>query len=341
MSNELEQTALSIFKKAVVIDGCLLSYNVEKPKYVDQLQSSGLTAGVLTACVDEMFLDALRKVEDYIELVEKHSDKLLLATTVDDIKKAKEKRKVAIILGFQNAKAIEDDISFLKTFHRMGVKIIQLTYNAQNMIGTGCCEFNPRKLSFFGEKVVEEMNRLGIVVDLSHCSDETTDNALEVSKDPVVFTHANPRSLNDIYGRNKTDEQIHHLAEKDGVMGVCAFPRLVNKNGHSTIEDLLDMIDYIVKLVGVNHVGMGLDLCKGYLDEGYIPQRSSLKVWAPLRPDIFGPPNLQAYPPFPVGIESHKDIFNITKGLVHRGYSEQEIEKILGGNFLRVFKRIW
>ena len=243
-------------------------------------------------------------------------------------------------MGTQDTKIIEDELSYLRTFYRLGVRIMQLAYNEQVFVGTGCCELKDGGLTFFGKEVVEEMNRLGMLIDLSHCGPQTTLDGIEYSKAPVAITHANARALCDT-PRNKTDEAIKACAERGGVIGATAMPLAVKRDKPNlTIEDFLSHIDYMVKLVGVDHVGIGLDAGIKSRDEGNLGRKSSFYRMPKLRPDIFGPPT-GLKPPMPKGLERHTDVPNITKGLLTHGYSRDEVKKILGENFLRLIKQVW
>jgi len=342
-----EDRAQDIHQSAIIVDGAAMSDSLDYPTDIERMQSGGISTGSFTvASWPENFLRALSRIDKYKQLARQNDD-LYLVTSVDDIAKAKEQGKLGVVLAFQDGKPIEDELANLRTFFDVGVRVIQLTYNSQNFIGTGCCEPSYGKLSYFGIKVVKEMNRLGIVIDLSHCGDETTMDAIETSTDPVLFTHASVRALCNAHGRNKTDDQIQALAKKGGVIGICWQSFLTKRDPDTfevlpcTIEDWLNHIDYVVRLVGVDHVGFGTDLIGKSLDEGTIPWYSSFRFWRPLRPDVFGVGSTEVYDPFPQGLERHSDALNITRGLVARGYSDEEIFKILGGNFLRVFREVW
>lgn len=349
LNKDQEREARCLHEKAIVIDGLTFKngLGLDYPKDLERMLIGGITATNYTvAHFPHNFAKALEEIEKEKRflLQNKH---LFFTDSVEGIARAKKDGKIAVIFGFQDGKPIEDDVANLKTFNDLGVRIIQLTYNSQNLIGTGCCERSCGKLSYFGVNVVEEMNKIGMVIDLSHCCDETTVDAIEVSKDPVLFTHSGVRTLCNAYGRNKTNAQILALAEKGGVIGITWFPPLVKRNNlthevqKSTVEDVLDHIDYVVDLVGVNHVGFGSDMTGKYLDAGTVPPYSSIRLWRPLRPDVFGTGPTERYDPMPVGLERHSKAMNLTRGLLSRSYSDKEILKILGGNFLRVFGQVW
>lgn len=323
---------LSLHKKAIVVDG--LNFSKIDRAYIEKMLDGGVTAVNSTvAPLAEFpfgFRETIREIANKYAVIDENRDISLLAKSVRDIEQAKESGKVAIIFGFQNMKAIEDDLRMLTIFHKLGVRIMQLTYQERNLIGDGCTERTDCGLSDFGIAVVEEMNRLGIVIDLSHVGRRSTLDAVEFSKQPVIFSHANPHALCD-HLRNKTDEEVKALAEKGGVVGVNALPAFLAKKPKATVEDLLDAIDYYVQLVGFRFVGIGLDLVEGRTEEDMKPYLKTFKRGVP-------PSGWMAYPE---GIDSATKIPNITKGLVERGYSNKEIMGILGGNFIRVFKEVW
>jgi len=347
LSKDEEERAAKLHKEATIIEGCIMWENLENPEYLDQVRRGGITAANVTvAHWLHDFTAATKRVHHYKELAEKNPD-LLHVRRVEDIQEAKREGKLGVIIGFQDSKPIEDDLCFLRTFYDNGVRIIQLTYNAQNYVGTGCCELSCGKLSYFGREVVEEMNRIGMVIDLAHCCDETTIDAIECSKDPVIISHSGAYSICNAYGRNKKDEHIGALAKKGGIIGITFFPSLVKRDPRtwevqkSTVEDVLDHIDYVVSLVGVDYVGWGSDMFGGFLDQKYTPPYSALRWWRPKRPDIYGRGPTEVFDPFPEGLDRHHKLLNLTRGLVSRGYSDAEIKKILGGNFIRVFERVW
>lgn len=276
-----------------------------------------------------------------------------IVNTTSDIKRAKQEGKLAIILGLQNlpfsTAKYPDDLRFIDMLYWLGVRIAQLTYQRKNLLGDGCGERTDSGLSKFGIQVIEKMNRLGMLVDLSHVGPKSTMEAIETSKDPVVFSHSNCRSICDNV-RNKSDEQIKALAEKGGVMGICAFPPLLNMEKPATFEDFLDHMTHAIELVGVDHVGVGLDTYTSLpLHPDIDVQKSRYNAHiANLRVNY---PGLTApYMTFIPGkgryrveeLKNNRTVkANISKGLTDRGYSSSEICNILGRNFIRVFGKAW
>ncbi|MEM2896437.1 MAG: membrane dipeptidase [Candidatus Bathyarchaeia archaeon] len=240
--------------------------------------------------------------------------------------KAKNEGKVAIFLGFQSIDPLEGNLAFLRVYHKLGVRIIQPTYHFKTIVGDGCAERTDCGLSLFGIDLIEKMNKLGMLIDLAHVGKKTGLEIIEVSKDPVIFSHSNARTLVDTY-QNKTDEEIKAAAEKGGVIGISLLPRLLGNKPNLSINDLMNHIDYAVNLVGAKHVGIGTDFIEGQAEN---PEMKRLLLQ--IDGEIYR---------YPKDMDTITKFSSITKALVARGYSDDEIKKILGENFMRVFKRVF
>ena len=342
--DEEEKDIREIHREACVVDACVMQCCLEDEKYLDGMRNGGVDVAVTTVASEhEDFVSAIKAIDHFTQIIKERRDKVILATSVDDIEEAEEEGKIAIVYALQDARPIEDCLPFLRTFYKLGVRAVQLTYNGQNLVGNGCCEFTDCGLTYFGREVVEELNRLGIVVDVSHTGDRTTLDAIEYSKSPVVFTHAGIRSLCNTL-RNKSDAEIVAMAERGGVIGISVFPPTLkldqSREGRPTLADVLNQVDYATKLVGVDHVGLGFDANWKGVDEGW--SSATMRYWRKLRPDVYGYDRpLEVYPPFPEGIDSHGKFLNVTEGLRARGYSGEDTVKILGGNWMRIFKEVW
>lgn len=340
MNKEELERATAIHKRSIIIDGLVVAHHRKDSDlgYFDRAIQSGLTAANCNFCSNPATpLQAMKYLKNWLDLFDRHADKVLLATSGKDIGRAKMEGKFSVILGSQNAEIIGEDLHLLTIYQKLGVRIIQLTYDKQNLLGEGSGERTDGGLTNFGVEVVEEMNRLRILIDVSHCRDQVTWDAIKYSKVPVIASHGNARALVSL-PRNKSDEQIKALADKGGVIGLCAWSPVaeVRPNSRPSIDDLLTIGDYIVNLVGVDHLGIGLDMMP-------FAQERPFDEWAQKHPNyrpkggwfernIFT--NEQ-------GIDDVTKIVEITRGLIARGYSDQDIEKILGLNFLRVFKEVW
>lgn len=321
----------SLHDDSIIIDALEIS-NWSKDVF-QMMRVGGLTAVNTTISVLENFRQTINNITQWHRWFDEYSDTIIHVMTTDDIKEAKKKGKTGIIFGFQNTSGIEDDLDLLAIFNKLGVRIIQITYNETNYVGTGCLERYDAGLTAFGLEVVEEMNRLGILIDLSHVGDMTTMETIEASQKPVAFTHANARSLYE-YPRNKTDEQLKALVKKGGVIGANSFPSFLPKGYGSTIKDYIDTIDYLVDLVGIDHVGIGTDFTdnqsKAFFD--WITRgRSKRKAFMDIDYPVI----------YPKGFRGAADFPNLTQALLERGYVESDVKKIMGENMFRLFKEVW
>ena len=335
----------------ITIDG--LNTSAWGPRGVlEDLVAGGVTAINATIVIRDDFASTLDAISAWYEIFEENSDLVLPVRTVDDITEAHRSGRCGVIFGWQNATPIGNDLRRLKLFHELGVRIIQITYNERNLLGNGCYELHDEGLSKFGRAAVAEMNRTGILIDLSHVGDQTTLDAIELSELPVAITHANARSQDD-HPRNKTDDAIRLLEEKGGVIGANGFPMFFPRGFEATLDDYLDRIEYLVQMVGPEHVALGSDLCQGQIWrlvrlDTVPPARS----WFESAPGI-GP--FSSLPPVPAehaasipepyvhlnGFASAAEFQNIAAGLEKRGYSRADIENIMGGNWLRLFSKVW
>ena len=281
----------------------------------------------------DAYLETLQFLSGYNSLIARHDDWFERVDTPGRLEGIKATGKVGIILGIQNSEHFRkvDDVDY---FYGLGQRVSQLTYNARTLIGNGSTERRDEGLSDFGLSVVERMNKLGMAVDVSHCGDKTTLDAFEVSKKPVLITHSNCRVLNPNHPRCKTDEAIKAMAAKGGVMGITEVRMFVSPKEPTGVDAMLDHFDYVAKLVGVEHVGVGSDIdLLGYdamPAEEYKQLKAGYKSTYGFRDKI----DLDGY-------NFAKRSFDLAEGLIRRKYSDANIEAILGGNFHRVLKEIW
>ena len=322
------------YSKAVVIDGLNVS-NWVSPEVFESIRSGGITAINATSAIWEDYRQGMDSIASWIRRFAEMGDLLVQVKTVDDISQAKADGKVGIIIGWQNASPIENDLDRLALFHELGVRIIQVTYNERNLLGNGCYERRDEGLSHFGVDAVREMNRLGILIDLSHVGDRTTLEAADLSQKPVAITHANARGFFD-HVRNKTDEALSLVAERGGVIGANAFPAFFPKPFEVTLGDYADAIEDLLDRVGIEHVGIGTDYTqdqpKAFFDWLFSQQGTKYRE----RPISYPDPVLH-----PKGMETPDTFPNIALELSKRGYDEQDMRKILGGNWLRLFGEVW
>ena len=281
-----------------------------------RLLEGGVTAQVFALFIEDRYLPAgaarqtLRLFDALYAALDGNSDSLLLATRAADIKAAKREGKVAAVVGIEGAESLEGDLGLLRVYHRLGLRLLTVAWSRRNQAADGVAEARTGGgLTTFGHQLVEECNRLGIVVDISHLAPAGVRDVLDLSRQPVIASHSNARALCD-HARNLTDDQLVALAKKGGVVGVTFVPQFITAHrGTASLEKLLDHVDHIVRVAGVDHVGLGSDF------------------------DGFDSPP-------PKGLEDVSRLPGITKGLVQRGYSEGDVRKILGGNFMRVFGQV-
>jgi membrane dipeptidase len=322
------------FSDAIVIDGLDTSKWGRETVY-RALRDGGVTAINATVAIWDDYESTLHTITKYLEWFDEFDQLIRPIKTVDDIHKAKAENRTGIIFGWQNATPIGNDLTRLKLFHELGVRVIQLTYNERNLLGNGCYERTDDGLSNFGLAAVSEMNRLGILIDLSHVGDRTTLDAIENSNQPVAITHANARShIN--HPRSKTDEAIKLLVDRGGVIGANGFPMFFENGFDTGLDEYIDAIDYLVQMVGIDHVGIGTDFCteqpRSFFDWIFASQGNIPAPNVPFTPEPYT--HLE-------GFESQADWSNVQERLLARNYSEADTKKILGENWLKLFGQVW
>jgi membrane dipeptidase len=277
--------------------------------------------------------DSLTFMASFNGLVAEHPDLVMRIDSAQDFEVLRESGRLGIILGTQNSDHFRrpDDV---RDFYYLGQRVSQLTYNSQNRIGSGSTDRADGGISDFGERIVTAMNEIGMAIDVSHCGDQTTLDAFELSKQPVLITHSNCRALVPGHPRCKTDEAIVKMAATGGVMGITSVRNFVTAEEPTTIDHYIDHIDHVVGLVGIDHVGIGTDNdLNGYDDlpeDFYKELKSGYKGSYAFRDKI----DIE-------GLDHPKKMFDLTEALIRRGYSDDSIRAILGGNFERVLGEIW
>ena len=291
--------------------GVISSQHIDLPRLLE----GGVTAQIFACFVRQQFLpsdatnEALRLIDAFYRALDENPEALLLATTAADVEQAKAEGKVAGVLSLEGAEALEGDLAMLRTFYHLGLRALGLTWNWRNQAADGLGESRTGGgLTEFGVALVREANRLGLILDIAHLAPAGVRDVLELSEAPVVASHANARALCD-HHRNLTDEQLAGIAASGGLVGVTYVPSfLAQEHQDASLEKVLDHIDYIVKTIGLDHVGLGSDF-DGF--DGVLP-----------------------------GLEDVSHLPALTAGLVARGYSDEKVAQILGGNYLRVFRQV-
>jgi membrane dipeptidase len=309
-----------------------LSASGEIPQYKEEWYMSGITAGNRELHLNDM--ESMIMSMGEVQLQFDSAEWLVKALTAEDIRRAKREGRVAGIVTAQETDALGTNLELLEVLYNFGLRILQLTYNNQNLIGSGCAELANGGLSNFGIRFVERMNQLGIIVDTGHCGRQTTLDACKVSRTPVIASHTGVEAIYP-HMRCKSDEEIIAIANTGGVIGIFAMPWFVHEDpDHTTIDHVLDHMEYVIRLVGIDHVGIGtdwpmsdLDWSLVYFKEHIAPKLGFAKGDGPSTETV-------------AGLEKYSYFINFTRGLVARGYADEEIAKIIGGNWLRVFEQI-
>jgi membrane dipeptidase len=276
--------------------------------------------------------DALEFIAAWSGFVGRNTHVFSLVGQAADLDAAKAKQKIAVIMGLQNADEFREPKD-VKAFYQLGLRCAQLTYNTQNLLGSGSTERVDGGISDYGVEIIKAMNEVGMLVDVSHSGDKTTLDAIELSPKPVAFTHSNCRALNN-HPRLKTDDAIRKLAAKGGVMGITGVRMFVKDKEPTTVEDIVDHIDHVVKLVGIDHVGIGSDCdLMGYdhmPPDQYKQLKAGYKASYAFRDKIDTD-----------GFDHPRKVFDLTAALIRRGYSDSNIQAVLGGNFRRLLGSTW
>jgi len=330
---------VDLVNESLVIDMLHPIKIAEKPEPMTEtlaaeFRSSGITAmhhanGIGGPDARDMVLTFYMMWTHYIAV---NSHVLTGVSKMADILRAKRDGKVAVIIGVQNADHFQkkEDV---QTFYNVGQRVSQLTYNSQNRLGSGSTERVDGGLTDYGAVIIEEMHKVGMLVDVSHCGDRTTLDAIAASSKPIAITHSNCRSLTN-HPRLKTDEAIKACAAKGGVMGIAGVRNFVSSTEPTTIKQLVDHFDYAVKLIGMDHVGLGSDLDMHGYDDMPAELRKSMK-------EITGPKYLWRDKIDTDGFDHPRRVYDLTEELLRRRYSRDNIKAVLGGNFARLLTATW
>jgi len=338
-SNLTAEHALALHRDALVIDGSQSAPMT--PEHFGRLRRAGIDALNITVVtsIQAEFAQAAADIQDMLDTIQKYSDELMLIQTTKDIHQARAQGKIGVIMGLQNARPVMDDLRYLRLLHTLGVRIIQLTYNERNLIGDGCIEKANGGLSRFGRAVVKEMNRIGVVVDVAHCGEQTTLDAIEESELPIVISHSNAQALCPS-PRNKSDRVLKALAERGGVIGVAFWAPLAYSDPQRRpgMKEFFAHVDYLVDHAGIDHVGIGSDIgegeSRGHYEAMFTRGGGTYPEITAVLGDWYNFDNRMIE-----GMESCVVFPRVTEGLVARGYNDEDIRKILGGNLLRVYSQ--
>ncbi|MGD9942563.1 MAG: membrane dipeptidase [Burkholderiaceae bacterium] len=333
--------SLDLHKELNVVDGLIITSG--ERRQLEQMIAGGLTAANVTCSVWDGFRSTMERIAAWKQCFVDNADLCLQVKTAADIRRAKAEGKVGIILGWQNTSAFEDQIPFVRLFHELGVRIAQLTYNTQNLLGSGCYESRDSGLSDFGRQIIDEMNAVGILIDLSHVGPLTSEETVTYSKRPVCYTHVASRALKD-HPRNKSDAQLRQLVDRGGFVGATFFTSFMRTGTEATIDDCLEVIEHMIGVAGEQNVGFGTDIRVNYPtwspywkhdshpmiywqnDKGYARELTSF-ISSTVR--------------YPGGLTDYTGYPKFTAAMQARGWPPSRIRNVMGDNWIRFLDQAW
>ena len=296
-----------------------------------------LDAVHVTIVYHEDYDEFLARVKEWDKHFQENSDLIFLGKSHEDIERAKLEKKTAIFFGFQNCSPIEDDIGLVEKIYENGCRFMQLTYNNQSLLATGCYEKNDSGVTNFGKEAIREMNRLGIVIDMSHSGEKSTLDAIEISDKPIAITHANPNFWYKAL-RNKSDQLLKTLSESGGMLGLSLYSHHLKNGSDCTLDSFCEMAAKTCELMGVKNVGIGSDLCLNQPDSIVEWMRNG--TWAKKKNYGEGSKKKPGFPKQPDWFIDARGFKNLENGLKKVGFNEMEVNNILGNNWYNFYKGI-
>ena len=289
-----------------------------------------------TICYHEDFDELQENIENWNIFFQKNSDLIFQGKKSPDIKKAQSEDKTAIFFGHQNCSPIEDNIHYVEVLKNSGVLFMQLTYNNQSLLATGCYESRDSGITRMGREVIKEMNRVGMIVDMSHSAELSTLEAIEISQRPIVVSHANPLFWHKGL-RNKSDNVLKALNDSGGMIGFSLYPHHLKDSTNCTLESFCEMIAETTKRISVKQIGIGSDLCIRHPDSIVDWMRNG--TWTKTKDFGEGSVNNAGFPPQPSWFEDARGFDNLEQGLLKVGFSEEETHDILGNNWYNFYRK--
>ena len=318
--------------RAPLIDN--LQYAKFSPEIFAQMRAGGVDAVHVTIAYHESFREMVLNLEQWNRWFEAHPDLIFKGTTGADVRLARETGRTAIFFGFQNPSPIEDDIGLVEICHQLGIRFMQLTYNNQSLLATGCYEDEDTGLTRMGKQVVREMNRVGMVVDMSHSAERSTLEAIAHSTRPIAITHANPSWWHKAL-RNKSDAVLKALTESGGMVGFSVYPHHLAGGSSCSLADFCGMIAEASRRYGSQHLGIGTDLCQGQPDS--VVEWMRVGRWSKVIDYGEGSAAQAGFPAMPTWFNDNRDFGNIRAGLLKAGLDAGAVDGIMGGNWLRFY----
>ena len=300
-------------------------------------REAGLDAVHVTIVYHEDFDELMVETKKWEKLFKDNSDLIFLGRNFKDIEKAHSENKTAIFFGFQNCSPIEDDINLVEKVLELGCRFMQRTYNNQSLLATGCYEKIDSGVTNFGKEAIREMNRVGIVIDMSHSAEKSTFDSIEFSEKPIAITHANPNFWH-AAKRNKSNQLLKTLGESGGMLGLSLYPHHLKGNTNCTLESFCEMTARTVEIIDIKNIGIGSDLCLKQPDSIVEWMRNG--TWSKGKNFGEGSKNKPGFPKQPEWFEDARGFKNLESGLKKIGFSEDEINGILGNNWFNFYKNI-
>ena len=296
-----------------------------------------LDAVHVTVVYHEDYDEFLKRIEEWKNHFEQNSDLIFHGKNYKDIEKANKENKTAIFFGFQNCSPIEDNINLVEKIHEHGCRFMQLTYNNQSLLATGCYEKNDSGVTNFGREVIKEMNRVGVVVDMSHSAEKSTFDAIDISEKPIAITHANPLFWHSAK-RNKSNELLKVLSESGGMLGLSLYPHHLKEGNNCSLESFCEMTARLSEIMNLEKIGIGSDLCLNQPDSVVEWMRNG--TWTKTKNFGEGNKNKPGFPKQPTWFQDARGFVNLKKGLLKIGFDENEVNGILGNNWFNFYKEI-
>lgn len=322
--------AEALHQSLTVVDG--LQYANWDREIFEQLLAGGVSGIHATLVYHETCRETLLRLGEWNRRFEAHRDLIRPVHEIDDIRRAKAEGRIAVYFGAQNCSPIEDDIDLVAIFRQLGLLIMQLTYNNQSLLATGCYEAEDPGITRFGRQVIAEMNRVGMVIDMSHSAERSTLEAIELSQRPIVISHANPTFFH-AAKRNKSERVLRALAESGGMLGLSTYAMHLAGGGDCRLTDYCDMVARTVDLMGIEQVGIGSDLCQRQPQSTLTWMRNGR--WSRTLDYGEGSSDQSGWPAQPDWFTGASDYPNLTRGLLERGFNAREIGQIMGENWLQ------
>jgi len=300
-------------------------------------RAAGLDAVHVTIVYHEDYDELLVEIKKWEKLFSDNSDLIFQGKDYNDIEKANLEKKTAIFFGFQNCSPIEDDINLVEKVHNLGCRFMQLTYNNQSLLATGCYEKIDSGVTNFGREAIREMNRVGVVIDMSHSAEKSTFDAINLSDKPIAITHANPSFWHPAK-RNKSNDLLKTLSESGGMLGLSLYPHHLKDNTNCTIESFCEMVAKTADIMDIKNIGIGSDLCLNQPDSIVEWMRNG--TWSKSKNYGEGSKNKPGFPNQPEWFQDARGFENIENGLKKIGFSDIETHGILGNNWYNFYKSI-